>query len=278
MSKKRKIVPQKHKPASHKTHDKVKKTAHKTGKPQAKPGSSNPQTHARDLEPTIPFSPEDSILLIGEGDLSFSRALVEHHYCENVTATVLEKDLEALIEKYPHVKENVELIEAEGSKVAYGVDAKKMGPWAKKSGKDSVGIMDRISVSLCPHRLQNKVADHTLAQYSTSPTWAARAQMLTARYGTTRSCSSNFSRGHCSRWRRGEPSSSPCLKESRTPFGTSVIWHGTRGYRSSEASASRPPHILDITTRERSASSRTNKETSVVAGRARTAWPGAMSL
>lgn len=150
MSKKRKTVPQKHKPASHKAQDKDKKPAHKTGKPQAKPGSSNPKTHARDLEPTIPFSPEDSILLIGEGDLSFSRALVEHHYCENVTATVLEKDLEELTAKYPHVQENVDLIEAEGSKVAYGVDAKKMGPWAKKSGKDSVGIMDRIIFNF-PH-------------------------------------------------------------------------------------------------------------------------------
>lgn len=150
MSKKRKTVPQKHKPASRKASDKDKRAAHKTGKPQAKPGSSDPdKTHARDLEPTIPFSPEDSILLIGEGDLSFSRALVEHHYCENVTATVLEKDLEDLTAKYPHVNENVELIEAEGSKVTYGVDAKKMGPWAKKSGKESVGIMDRISMYFC---------------------------------------------------------------------------------------------------------------------------------
>lgn len=152
MSKKRKIGPgkQKHRTASHKTQDKVKKTTNKPGKPQAKPDSSSPKTHARDLEPTIPFSPEDSILLVGEGDLSFSRALVEHHYCENVTATVLEKDLEELTAKYPHVKENVDLIEAEGSKVAYGVDAKKMAPWAKKSGKDSVGIMDRIIFNF-PH-------------------------------------------------------------------------------------------------------------------------------
>jgi 25S rRNA (uracil2634-N3)-methyltransferase len=170
MSKKRRAGPQKHKPAAHKAHDKDKKTANKTGKPQAKPGSSssssssskgNPKTHARDLEPTIPFSPEDSILLVGEGDLSFSRALVEHHYCENVTATVLEKDLDELITKYPHVKENVELIEAEGSKVAYGVDAKKMGPWAKKSGKESVGVMDRISMSLCVLPLSRAtMADH----------------------------------------------------------------------------------------------------------------------
>lgn len=153
MSKKRKTLPQKHKPASHRAQDKDKRPAHKTGKPQAKSGSSNSKTHARDLEPTIPFSPEDTILLIGEGDLSFSRALVEHHFCENITATVLEKDLDELTAKYPHVKENVELIEAEGSKVAYGVDAKKMAPWAKKTGKDSVGIMDRISVSASAHTI-----------------------------------------------------------------------------------------------------------------------------
>ncbi|KAI3399079.1 hypothetical protein diail_7879 [Diaporthe ilicicola] len=149
MSKKRKTLTQKPKPASHKAQD--KRPAQKTGKPQAKSSSSsNPKTHARDLEPTIPFSPEDTILLVGEGDLSFSRALVEHHYCENITATVLEKDLDELTAKYPHVKENVDLIEAEGSKVAYGVDAKKMAPWAKKTGKDSVGIMDRIIFNF-PH-------------------------------------------------------------------------------------------------------------------------------
>lgn len=183
MSKKRKIGPgkQKHKPASHKTQDKVKKTSHKSRKPQPNPDSGNAKTHARDLEPTIPFSPEDSILLVGEGDLSFSRALVEHYYCENVTATVLEKDLEELTAKYPHVKENVDLIEAEGCKVAYSVDAKKMAPWAKKSGKDSVGIMDRISACLScllPSIISSaSMANHTLAQYSTSPTWEARVQM-----------------------------------------------------------------------------------------------------
>lgn len=114
----------------------------KPGKPQANEETRG--THARDLEPTIPFSPEDAILLVGEGDLSFSRALLEHHYCENVTATVLEPSLEELTAKYPHVQENVDLIEAEGGKIVYGVDAKKMGPWAKKSGKESTGIFDRI--------------------------------------------------------------------------------------------------------------------------------------
>lgn len=112
--------------------------------PDEKPSTPNAPA-ARDQPPTIPFSPEDAILLVGEGDLSFSRALVEHHYCESVTATVLEATLEELAEKYPQVQENVHAIEADGSKIIYGVDAKKMGPWTKKTGKDAFGLFDRIS-------------------------------------------------------------------------------------------------------------------------------------
>lgn len=101
-------------------------------------------------EPTIPFAPEDKILLIGDGDLSFAASLVEHHYCADVTATVLEKSFDELVEKYPHVPENIAKIEAEGSKVLYNVDATKMAPFADKKGKDSTGVMDRIIFNF-PH-------------------------------------------------------------------------------------------------------------------------------
>lgn len=150
MAKKRKILQhkqkQKPKPGGmpHTSAKKDKAPNPKTTKSDTKPASQS--THPRDLEPTIPFSPEDAILLVGEGDLSFSRALVEHHYCENVTATVLESNLGELSEKYPQVQDNIDLTEAEGGKVLYGVDAKKMGPWTKKSGKESTGIYDRISM------------------------------------------------------------------------------------------------------------------------------------
>ncbi|KAF3769649.1 hypothetical protein M406DRAFT_231753, partial [Cryphonectria parasitica EP155] len=115
-----------------------------------KKSSTQDPKPTRDQTPTIPFAADETILLVGEGDLSFSRALVEHHYCEHVTATVLDRNLDELVEKYSHVKENVEIIEGEGGKVIYGVDAKKMGPWAKKSGKESVGIFDRIIFNF-PH-------------------------------------------------------------------------------------------------------------------------------
>lgn len=150
MAKKRKIQQQKQKPRPGPQHTKPPRPDSKPAKPakpEAKAGTQNPRP--AEQKPTIPFSPEDAILLVGEGDLSFSRALVEHHCCENVTATVLEANIDELTVKYPHIQENVDLIEGKGSKVVYGVDAKKMGPWAKKVGKDSTGIFDRISTR-CP--------------------------------------------------------------------------------------------------------------------------------
>lgn len=139
MAKKRKIL-QQHKLKSQPGHNKLSSAKNKGHKAQQ-------NTHPRDLEPSIPFSPQDAILLVGEGDLSFSRALVEHHYCDNVTATVLEPNLQDLSAKYPQVQDNIDVIEAEGGKVLYGVDAKKMGPWARKSANESTGIYDRISRS-----------------------------------------------------------------------------------------------------------------------------------
>jgi len=98
----------------------------------------------------IPFSPEDRILLIGEADLSFTRSLISHHSCTNVTATVLEKSLEELEEKYPYVQENIAEIEKLEGKIQYGVDVTKMGAWTKLEVKEKVGIMDKIVFNF-PH-------------------------------------------------------------------------------------------------------------------------------
>ncbi len=88
--------------------------------------------------------------MVGEGDLSFAASLVEHHGCEKVTATVLERNAEELTEMYPHVTENVQKVEAEeGCRVLYGVDARKMPTFARK-GKEPVGLMDRIMFNF-PH-------------------------------------------------------------------------------------------------------------------------------
>jgi len=138
-------------------------TARQTGKkkPSAGPNTASatspassstkkqPKAQAQHQEPVIPFSSEEAILLVGEGDLSFAASLIEHYDCENLTATVLEKDSEELLEKYPHAAENIDKIEAQGGRVLYGVDARKMGPFARK-GKDPEGTMDRIIFNF-PH-------------------------------------------------------------------------------------------------------------------------------
>lgn len=76
--------------------------------------------------PPIPFSPYDTILLVGEGDFSFSRALVEHHGCAFVTATCLDTEDE-LYEKYPQSQDIVEYLKSEDQKVIFGIDAGKLG-------------------------------------------------------------------------------------------------------------------------------------------------------
>ncbi|KAI1364724.1 hypothetical protein F5Y08DRAFT_305962 [Xylaria arbuscula] len=129
---------------------------------QKKQGGAPPQQqqHHQHVEPTIPFSPEDKILLVGDGDLSFAASLVEHHYCADVTATVFEKNLEELVEKYPQASDNVAKIESEEDcRVLFGIDATKMAPFTNKPGRgkgagsenvNAQGVMDRIMFNF-PH-------------------------------------------------------------------------------------------------------------------------------
>lgn len=114
-------------------------------KPQPQSSKSKPKQQYR--KPTLPFSPHEKILLIGEGDLSFARSLVTQHNCSNVTATVYES-LEELKSKYPQAEDNILAIEENGGELKYGVDAMKMKPWVQ--GKERKGIMDRIFFNF-PH-------------------------------------------------------------------------------------------------------------------------------
>ncbi|KAL8420185.1 hypothetical protein RB594_003097 [Gaeumannomyces avenae] len=121
--------------------------ASKSASASAAKAPTKPKKQQQNQRPTIPFSSSDSILLVGEGDLSFARSLVEHHGCVDVTATVLEKDLDELVAKYPHAAENVKAIESssptppagydadassarstKSNRVLFGVDARKMAP------------------------------------------------------------------------------------------------------------------------------------------------------
>ncbi|KAF5681080.1 hypothetical protein FHETE_111 [Fusarium heterosporum] len=97
----------------------------------AKKGKSKQQRPADDT-PTIPFEPHHRILLIGEGDLSFAASVIQHHGCANITATVLEKDADELLAKYPHVQDNIAVIHGDAPKTK-NVDEGNRGTSTKET-------------------------------------------------------------------------------------------------------------------------------------------------
>ncbi|KAH7886226.1 hypothetical protein F5I97DRAFT_1809615 [Phlebopus sp. FC_14] len=83
-------------------------------------------------QPTVPFKPTDKILLIGEGNFSFTRALLieppsalEHLPPANVTATSYDSE-EQCYAKYPGAQEIIQVIKGRGAEVIFGVDATKL--------------------------------------------------------------------------------------------------------------------------------------------------------
>ncbi|RUS21139.1 hypothetical protein BC937DRAFT_93526 [Endogone sp. FLAS-F59071] len=84
-----------------------------------------------------PYTATDRILLVGEGNFSFARALAEHVLGrgENLVATCLDSE-EVLILKYEdEARANVEAVVAAGGTVLYEVDATKLNKCAALKGK-----------------------------------------------------------------------------------------------------------------------------------------------
>jgi 25S rRNA (uracil2634-N3)-methyltransferase len=82
--------------------------------------------------PTIPFQPTDKILLIGEGNFSFARALVIDPPPtlgdlppKNITATAYDTEAECY-HKYPEAEEIARVVRDAGVEVVFGVDATKL--------------------------------------------------------------------------------------------------------------------------------------------------------
>nr|XP_023907903.1 25S rRNA (uridine-N(3))-methyltransferase-like [Quercus suber]POF16379.1 25s rrna (uridine-n(3))-methyltransferase [Quercus suber] len=114
------------------------------------PNSSKPhppnKTHA---EPTIPFTPESRILLVGEGDFSFAVSLLQHHGCCDLTATCFDSQT-TLFEKYaPQAERNVQLLVEEGQRVLYNVDARKLG--THKALRKTAGGLFEVVLFNFPH-------------------------------------------------------------------------------------------------------------------------------
>ena len=101
------------------------KAAESKGKRKGK-GKAPPLRH------TIPFTPTDKILLIGEGNFSFAHALVvdppsslEHLPPSNITATAYDSE-EECYDKYPDARSMVHVLREHGAEVLFGVDAARL--------------------------------------------------------------------------------------------------------------------------------------------------------
>jgi 25S rRNA (uracil2634-N3)-methyltransferase len=101
---------QPHRPAKPPAHQAPAAPPKKKQQQQQQQSKTSQAAQKQNEKPTIPFGPDDRILLIGEGDLSFAASLAAHHRCRNIVATVLERSEEDLLAKYPHAEANIKTI------------------------------------------------------------------------------------------------------------------------------------------------------------------------
>lgn len=83
------------------------------------------KSKAKKKPPTIPFDKQDTILLLGEANFSFSLSLLREPHnlpAHQILATVYDSE-RITLEKYPDAAENIRLLKEEGVKVEFGVDA-----------------------------------------------------------------------------------------------------------------------------------------------------------
>jgi len=101
---------------------------------------------AKPRRSTIPFKSLDKILLIGEGNFSFSVALLQHPPLPlehlpptNITATTYDTEDECYI-KYSEAQQYVRVLRENGAQVLFGVDATKLEKTSALKGR----TFDRI--------------------------------------------------------------------------------------------------------------------------------------
>ncbi|KAL9602578.1 MAG: hypothetical protein Q9219_001722 [cf. Caloplaca sp. 3 TL-2023] len=108
--------------------------------------------------PTIPFSPTDHILLVGEGDFSFARSLFYHHKPRSLVATCYDSAAR-LAEKYPQstdlirdLEDAADEDESTNLKILYNVDATRLGKGGSTGGGKAVarGGFDKLAFNF-PH-------------------------------------------------------------------------------------------------------------------------------
>ena len=138
---------------------KASKPASSTARPAAKKqkadttNASKPQTTATkphvqaSQKHEVPFGTYDHILLVGEGDFSFTKSLVEEHGCANVTATSFDS-LEDVCSKYPTFAATQAQLTSLTPPVPlhHGIDATKLSSYkALKCPRDAQDASDPVS-------------------------------------------------------------------------------------------------------------------------------------
>ncbi|KAF2993978.1 hypothetical protein E8E13_001109 [Curvularia kusanoi] len=107
----------------------------------------------------VPFGPYDHILLVGEGDFSFTRSLVEDHGCAYVTGTSFDT-LPTVLEKYPSFAATRDALTSLTPPVPlhHGIDATKLSSYKQlkcdrsedEDGEGEVSGWDTIAF-MFPH-------------------------------------------------------------------------------------------------------------------------------
>ncbi|KAK6362158.1 hypothetical protein TWF730_005855 [Orbilia blumenaviensis] len=103
----------------------------------AKPKTSSSSAYS--TRPIIPFTPTSTLLLIGEGDFSFTNSLVSStppHISPSTVITTTTNDTEAVTcEKYPHAEETISSLKSSGHKIHFSLDITKKLPKSIASQK-----------------------------------------------------------------------------------------------------------------------------------------------
>lgn len=111
---------------SHSRHERaVQEKQRKEDKAQLIKGK--PKKQQKGKKAYIPFNREDTLLLVGEGDFSFARSLVEQNLInpEKLIASSYDSK-DDLIAKYASAQENLDLLEQNGVALYHSIDATNM--------------------------------------------------------------------------------------------------------------------------------------------------------
>ena len=121
---------------------------------------------------TIPFTPTEKILLIGEGNFSFAYALAVnpptqllHLPPPNITATAYDTEEECLA-KYADAQDKIDALRTKGVNIIFGVDATKLEKVSQLKGKQWDKIIWNfphagMGIRFCPSKAGDRLNNFT---------------------------------------------------------------------------------------------------------------------